>query len=83
MPIGDNDIRAMYDARIAAIEARIERLDTMQDTRYEKLLSLIQEVKDGIAKKDSDKLQIILSSSLSFVVGILSMLALYALHIIH
>ena len=77
------DMKALFEVRISALEARIERIDATQDARYEKLLSLIQEVKDGIAKKDSDKLQVILSSALSFAVGVSTMIALYALHIIH
>ena len=75
--------RSEFEARHVTLEARVLRLETEQDTRYENLLKMISEIKDAIAKRDESKLTIIFTAVLSFIGGGGLLGILIALHVIH
>ncbi len=61
--------RLEFEARHVNLEARVGRLETEIESRYTTLLNMVTTIKDSLASRDRDKLNMIFVGVLSFIGG--------------
>jgi len=61
--------RQEFEARHVNLEARVGRLETEIESRYTTLLAMVTSIKDSLASRDRDKLNMLFISVLSFLGG--------------